>query len=424
MGFSSMDDLVNQVTTNGKKTRTDWNKVVTQVQTAGAGRWFELFTATGNPTNGYWGNYVLNSGFDSEAGWTGGGAGGWAWNIAGTYVHTAGTTGTLTQTSGTTLENGVVYTVIITTSTVSGTVGFTVSLGGGTAGAAITTATTTIQAVTAGAGQDIVITANTGITGTIDNFYVIRGAVNGRTPGFKPMSSTGDQGALWPGAVTGGTATKHLLNMSAMTSGSTVVPTTLMLVDLLGVYARIDSSNTSSVTLANTLTLPRYTNGAGVMAFNCVFPTATLTGAHNMLMTYTNQSNVGSRAMPQTVAATVSALPTHIHHSGTAANNVGPFLPLQSGDSGVKKIDTYQQTASTGSATFVNLVLCKPIMSIPITTQFVLSERDLLNQFPSLPLIQEAAATSGACLAWIQYAGAATPASTNFFGSLEFAYGG
>ena len=77
MGFSSMDDLVNQVTTNGKKVRTDWNKVVTQVQTAGAGRWFELFTATGNPTNGYWGNYVRNSGFDSEAGWTGGGAGGW-----------------------------------------------------------------------------------------------------------------------------------------------------------------------------------------------------------------------------------------------------------------------------------------------------------------------------------------------------------
>jgi hypothetical protein len=238
------------------------------------------------------------------------------------------------------------------------------------------------------------------------------------------MSSTGDQGALWPGAVTGGTATKHLLNMSAMTSGGTVVPTTLMLVDLLGVYARMDSSYTSAFTLANTLTLPRYTTGAGVMAFNCVFPTATLTGAHNMAITYTNQAGAGSHAMPQSVAATVSALPTHIHHSGTAANNVGPFLPLQSGDSGIRSIQNYQQTVSTGSATFVNLVLCKPIMSIPITTQFVLAERDLLNQFPSLPLIQEASASSGACLAWLQYAGAATPAATNFFGTLEFAWGG
>jgi hypothetical protein len=108
MGFSSLDDLVNQVTTNGKKHRTDWNKVVTQVQTAGAGRWFELFTATGNPVNGYWGNYVRNSGFDSIAEWTGVGAGGWTWNTAGTVTHTTGTAGNLTQTSGTTLESGVV----------------------------------------------------------------------------------------------------------------------------------------------------------------------------------------------------------------------------------------------------------------------------------------------------------------------------
>ena len=424
MGFPSMDDLVNQVTTNGKKWRQDWNKVVTQVQTAGAGRWFELFTSTGNPVNGYWGNYVRNSGFDSPAEWTGNGAGGWAWNTAGTFVHTGGTTGTLTQTSATPLESGVVYTVIITTSTVSGTVGFTISLGGGTAGTAITTATTTIQEVTAGAGQDIVITANTGITGTIDNFYVIAGTLNGRNPRFKPMSATYDQGALWPGAVTGGTATKHLLNMSAMTSGGTVVPTTLMLVDLLGVYARIDSNYSTAITCNNTSTLPRYTTGAGVMAFNCVFPTTTSTGAHNMLMTYTNSANVGSRTMPQTVAATVSALPTHIHHSGTAANNVGPFLPLATGDAGIRSVQTYQQTGTTGTATFVNLVLCKPIISIPITTQFVLAERDLLNQFPSLPLIQEAAATTGACLAWIQYAGAATPAATNFFGTCEFAWGG
>lgn len=424
MGFTSMDDLVSQVTVNGKKWRTDWNKVVTQVQTAGAGRWFELFTATGNPVNGYWGNYVRNSGFDSIAEWTGVGAGGWAWNTAGTMVHTIGTTGSLTQTSGTTLESGVTYTVIITTSAVSGTVGLTVSLGGGTPGAAITTATTTIQAVTAGATQTIDIACNTAFGCTIDNFYVIAGGTNGQTPRFKPMSSTGDQGALWPGDVTGGTATKHILNMSAMTSGATVVPTTLMLVDLLGVYGRIDSNTNTALTLANTLTLPRYTNGAGVRAFSCVFPSATSTGAHNMLMTYTNQTPTGSRAMPQTVAATVSALSTHIHHSGTAANNVGPFLPLQSGDTGIRSVQTWQQTAATGTATFTNLVLCKPIFSMPITTQFVLSERDLLNQFPSLPLVQEASATSGACLAWLQYAGAATPAATNFFGTLEFAYGG
>jgi hypothetical protein len=121
----------------------------------------------------------------------------------------------------------------------------------------------------------------------------------------------------------------------------------------------------------------------------------------------------------------LSALPTHISHSGTAANNVGPFLPLATGDTGVRSIQTWQQTVAGGTAsTFNNVVLCKPIITIPITTQFVLGERDLLNQFPSLPMIQESAATSGACLAWLMYAGAATPATSNFYGSLEFAWGG
>ena len=424
MGFTSTSDLVNQITTNGKMWVQPWNKVVPTAQTAG--RWYDLFLATGDRGQGYHGNYVRNSGFDSEANWTGGGSGGWAWNVAGTYVHTGGTTGTLTQTSGVPLENGVVYTVIITTSTVSGTVGFTISLGGGTPGTAITTATTTIQAVTAGAGQDIVITANTGITGTIDNFYVIPGGINGQTPRFTPYSSTTVQGGIWPGSVTGGTASSHLMTMSAQIANATTsVPATLLLVDLLGCYGRIDANTLSTLTLGNTLTLPRYTTGAGVMAYSVTAPTTLGANAHNFVASYTNESNVSSRSFPQVVAGTTAAVNSHISHSGVAANNIGPFLPLQSGDTGMRRINTWQQTVAGGTAsTFNNVVLCKPIMEIQVTTAFLLAERDLLNQFPSLPYVQEASATSGACLAWLMYAGAATPANTNIWGVNRYAWGG
>lgn len=425
MGFSSMDQLITKITTDGQKWRTDWNKVTTQVQTSGAGRWFELFTASGNPVAGYWGNYVLNSGFDSAANWTGLGAGGWAWNSAGTIVHTAGTAGNVTQTSATTIETNTTYTVIITSSSIGGSGGFQVDIGG-VSGTAITTNTTTIQAITTGGSttQTISIIPNSACTVTLDNFYIIAGGTNGQSPRFKPMSSTTDQGALWPGTVVGGSMTSHLLNMSAMTAGGTTVPTTLLLVDLLGVYARIDANYASAVTFGNTLTLPRYTTGAGVRAFACVYPTTLGANAHNFIISYTNQGGAAnSRAFPQTVAGTVSALPTHISHSGTAANNVGPFLPLQTGDTGIQSIQTWQQSAAGGTAsTFQNVVLCKPIMAIPITTQYILAERDLLNQFPSLPLVQEASASSGACLAWLQYAGAATPVSTAFYGALEFAW--
>lgn len=423
MGFSSTSDLVAQISAR-KTWMQPWNKIVPTAQVAG--RAYDLFLGAGSNGQGYHGNYVRNSGFDSEAGWTGGGAGGWAWNVAGTYVHTVGTTGSLTQTSGVTLENGVVYTVIITTSAMTGTVGLTVSLGGGTPGTAITTATTTIQAVTAGAGQDIVITANTAFGITIDNFYVIPGAINGQSPRFTPYSSDTVQGGIWPGSVTGGTATKHLLTMSAQgNNATTTVPFTLILVDLLGCYARVDANYASAITFANTLTLPRYTDGAGVMAYSVTAPTTLGANAHNFVASYTNSTPTAGRSFPQTVAGTVSAVNSHISHSGVAANNITPFLPLQSGDVGIKSIQTWQQTVAGGTAsTFNNVVLCMPIMEIQVTTAFLLAERDLLNQFPSLPLIQEASATKGACLAWLMIAGAATPANTNLFGVNRYVWGG
>lgn len=419
MGFTSYDDLINQVTTNGKLWTQPWNRITPTVMTAG--RWYDLFLGSSDRGQGYHGNYVKNWGFDSAAEWTAGT--GWAWGVTGVFTKTAGTASNLTQTSGITLESGVTYTVIITTSSV--TAGqIQIQLGGGTAGTAITTSTTTTQAVTAGATQEIAIVASSTFAGSVDNFIVIAGPINGQSPRFAPYNAN-MQGCIWPGDLTGGTATKHLLTMSAQTAGATTVPITLLLVDLLGCYARIDGNTGSALTLANTLTLPRYTSGAGVMAYSVVAPTTTGASAHNLLMTYTNQTPAGSRNMPQTVAATVSAVNSHIYHSGTAANNIGPFLPLQAGDTGIRSVQTWQQTAANGTAsTFTNLVLCKPIMELQVTTQFLLAERDMLNQFPSLPMIQESGATSNACLSWLAYAGAATPASTNFFGVNRYAWGG
>ena len=419
MGFASYDDLINQVTTNGKIWTQPWNKITPTVMTAG--RWYDLFLGGGDRGQGYHGNYVKNWGFDSAAEWTPGT--GWAWGVTGVFTKTAGTASNLTQTSGITLESGVTYTVIITTSGV--TAGqIQIQLGGGTAGTAITTNTTTTQAVVAGATQDIAIVANSTFAGSVDNFIVIAGGTNGQSPRFAPYDAT-MQGCIWPGDLVSGTATKHLLTMSAQTAGATTVPITLLLVDMLGCYARIDGNTASAITLANTLTLPRYTSGTGVMAYSVVAPATTGANAHNCLMTYTNQANVGSRALPQTVASTVSAVNSHIYHSGTAANNIGPFLPLQAGDTGIRSVQTWQQSAANGTAsTFTNLVLAKPIMELQLTTQFLLSERDMLNQFPSLPLIQEAAANRNACLSWIAYAGAATPAATNFFGVNRYAWGG
>jgi hypothetical protein len=65
----------------------------------------------------------------------------------------------------------------------------------------------------------------------------------------------------------------------------------------------------------------------------------------------------------------------------------------------------------------LNLVLCKPLLTLPITTLGVTAERDLVNQFMSMPKVYD-----GACLAWLMLAGAATPVASPLSGHLEFGW--
>lgn len=210
------------------------------------------------------------------------------------------------------------------------------------------------------------------------------------------------------------TSTKHVLNGSAITGVATGVPGQLMLVDLQGYYPGISMNVATAQTLTGTPTL-RYSNGVGVRAF-LVITTASGATAHNVAMSYTNQAATSGRALPVTVACTASAIVGHITHSGTAANNYGPFLPLASGDTGIQSVQTVTISAASGSGAAA-LVLARPLLSIPLVAASIASERDFLNQLPSLPQIQD-----GACLTWLYFAGAATAASTNFYGHLEMGW--
>ena len=209
---------------------------------------------------------------------------------------------------------------------------------------------------------------------------------------------------------------KHVLNSGAVTAVATGVPGTLMLVDMCLYYPGISMNSAVAQTLVNGSTLTRYTTGAGLRAY-LVITTASGATAHNVAMSYTDQGNTAANTLPVTVACTASAIAGHITHSGTAANNYGPFLPLASGDTGIRSVQTVTISAASGSGVAA-LVLCKPLMTIPVTTLGVYAERDLLNQLPSLPEVED-----GACLTWLYFAGAATAANTNFFGHTQTVWG-
>jgi hypothetical protein len=215
---------------------------------------------------------------------------------------------------------------------------------------------------------------------------------------------------------------KHLLNVGAGSAVATAVPGILQLVDVCMYYPGIATNTLARQTLVNGSSLTRYTTGAGLRSYVVLTAAnganaAAIDNGAGTGTEYVDQSGATS-VHPGTLSLTASGIVGHVFHSGTAVNNTSFFLPLASGDTGIRSYNFFKFTAASASAGTCALVIAKPLISIPIFQASAYSERNLLTHLPSLPVIQE-----GACLTWLYFAGAATAASTNIFGHVEVVYG-
>jgi hypothetical protein len=209
------------------------------------------------------------------------------------------------------------------------------------------------------------------------------------------------------------TATKHVITATGGSGTSTALGV-LQLIDMQGYWPGISTASASAQTLTGTPSL-RYTNGAGCRLY-WVQTVAAGATPHNIALSYTNTAGTPGQALGRTVSMTASAIVNHISHSGTAAGNIGPFLPLAAGDTGVQNVASVTFSASSGAGSGA-LVLAKPLLTIPLTTGFLLTERDCISMLPSLPEIKD-----GACLTWMFYTHAATAASSNMHGNLDLGW--
>ena len=240
---------------------------------------------------------------------------------------------------------------------------------------------------------------------------------------FQALSDTSTTS---PGIQHGGDVspeTKHIINASAFSAAATSMPAVFMLVDRLGFYPITTVTTTGNQALNNTVPFPagRHTNGQGLRAYvvcsSGAATTAMGAGTPNIQITYTDQAGNTGNTTPTVLPAGTTAAPKgSIVHSGTGAGKYGPFLPLAAGDSGIRSVEQFNLSASYVSGV-LNLVICRPLLTLPMTTIGVAAERDLLNQVPSLPRIYD-----GANLAWLMYAGAATPVNSAFYGHLDFGW--
>jgi len=187
-------------------------------------------------------------------------------------------------------------------------------------------------------------------------------------------------------------------------------------------YANAIAGSAINITDAGTGThtlnwlLPRWTNGAGVQAI--MWNTnATALGAATpslSLPNYTNSEQTSGRATPTTLPIGKTAAANGlIPYSGTGSGKYPMFMPLQGADGGVAQVNNVQISVSYVSGEF-SVGLVKPLLTMPITTLGVASERQFVLNAPRI--------YDGANLHWIINHGAATPTNSSLYGHFDMVW--
>lgn len=228
----------------------------------------------------------------------------------------------------------------------------------------------------------------------------------------KQLISSGNSGInLGPEPSAG--LSRYVWRQMLCTTSLSLVPASFHLCDYLLFYPLIDGDSTDLQTLDNTLTLPRYVGGEGVRAFMVV--TSSQSTDSTMVMNYTNDQGT-SRSMTVGVLSNtqLGAIVSEGDTSGNARSQA-PFIPLQSGDKGIRSIESVQLTAPVSG--FMALVLCYPLGApLVLLETGVAHERTFVMEKLGMPKIEP-----GAYLNYIYLAGQGGQ-TTPLFGHLDFVW--
>lgn len=368
-----MDDFISKVTA-GQFNRADWNKLSQPVSAAVAGEWSCLHTSSGSPSTGDLTSGTANS-WQSLSD-----------QSAGAILH-GGNVSPATKHIVNASAGSAAATTMPALMILCDLLGYYPRTSLTTTGDVVTVQSAT---VTADATTDIV--THTGYD--VASFTRVRLTTTGTLPGGLSLAT--DYWTVRQSSVTSKLATSFANAVAGVT---------------------VDITSTGSGTHTLTAGLPRYTDGAGVQLF-VTTTTATGTATPSMRVTYTDADGNASNLTPATLPVGKSAAGVGmLVASGTGAGKYGPFWPLAAGDRGIRSIEATNLSTSYLSGALA-YVLARPLLTLPMAAIGVFSERDLLNQVPSLPQVQD-----GACLSWLLYNGAATPTNSPFSGHLDFAWG-
>ena len=382
MGFTSQDDLINQITNNAKYLRRDISKITSPVHTSGG--WHNLGGMAGYPN-------------------------------AGTFPGTDLLFQSCWETSG------------------DGTIVLGPQHGGNPGGSATKHLLNIGASIVAAAGAPWQVKivdlmgyhrlSTTNVTGTGSRTLINSNTFTASSSSGLLLTYTNDFNTLTKVRFTTTTTLPTGLALNTdywitRFSATTCKVSTSLDNALAGTYIAFTDAGTGT----HTMTI-RYRNEAGCEAMFVVQTAPTAGGPNLSTSSYTNNAGVAARAFQgsPTMGAAADAYAGRILHSGNAAGRYGPFMPKQGSDAGIRSIESFTWsggTAYTGTG-IVALCIVRPICDIIIPATGVWSERDLVNQLPSMPKIDD-----GACLVPLLFGVGATTTNSPLNLALDFGWGG
>lgn len=196
------------------------------------------------------------------------------------------------------------------------------------------------------------------------------------------LSRSGDGGIQHGGDVS--PLTKVIKKFSIQSSAS-AAPLNIIVGDVLMFYPFVEESTTSEQVLLNTTSLTRYTDGEGVQIM-CVSQSPRA-GGRTFTVKYTNQDGVSGRVTTSATTNTSTSNGNIIHSSPATAGTVGPFLPLQLGDTGVRSVESV--TMGGADVGLFAVVLFKPLFNTQLRGADAVVETDFIKDNMLLPIVQD-----------------------------------
>lgn len=219
------------------------------------------------------------------------------------------------------------------------------------------------------------------------------------TPGaVMTNANVGSWGLGWP--VTSSTTTRYLLSFGY---AAAQIINFAQVVDILEAVGTVALGSSGTTTFTSPPALTRYTTGAGVMM---IWEVTTVFGgtAATLQMTYTDQAGTTNQTTAAIGVRSTAAIVSMLQPSvvGSLANNI-PFIPLASGDYGVRAYTNVIMAGTAMGSGAGNLYLYYPLMWVPGIAASMWTERDSTIQIDGLtPLAQDTSFVPGCLNVFVQ----------------------